>query len=406
MSSHRTRIMVCVWGSVILLFSAPAPGEETSTSTNSKTRVAQETKTQSEAPPQGKPASKKAEQKESRPTQPQSVPKKDETSLQPVGRPPEQHQEAKPPEIATIFEQPGVLTPRGTLVLEPSLQYVNSSSNRVALSGYTIIPSFTIGLIDVRNVNSNTYIAALGARYGITNRLEFEAKVPYVRRADSTSFEPTKSGDETIPASVFNAEGNDIGDVEFGPRYQLNQPGGEGPFFIASLRVKTVTGKDPFEVPAAQNVTSPAGVPLQTELPTGSGFWGLQPGITAIFSSDPAVFFGTISYMWNMERDVAGQGRLDPGDTIGFNLGIGVALNEKSSFSIGYDHIILGKPKRDGTEIPGSIITQVGSLLFGCSYRLTDKTTVNFSLGAGLTPAASNVQLTMRLPTSFLLGGK
>lgn len=95
-----------------------------------------------------------------------------------------------------------------------------------------------------------------------------------------------------------------------------------------------------------------------------------------------------------------------PGDTIGFNFGIGVALNEKSSFSIGYDHIVLGKPKIDGTEIPGSIITQVGSLLFGFSYKLTEKTSANFSIGAGLTPAASNVQLTLRLPTSFLLTGK
>ncbi|WP_243372438.1 transporter [Geotalea sp. SG265] len=322
----------------------------------------------------------------------------------PVGQP----GEAKAPDIAPIFDQPGVLTPKGTLVLEPSLQFSNSSSNRVALSGYTIIPSFTIGLIDVRNVNSNTYVAALTTRYGITNRLEFEARVPYVYRSDSTSFEPTTDPNtgNRIPASVFSADGKGLGDVEFGPRFQLNQPGGEGPYLIASLRVKSVTGKDPFEVPTASNVTSPSGVPLQTELPTGSGFWGIQPGISAIFSSDPAVFFGTVSYMWNMERKVEGQGRLDPGDTIGFNFGVGVALNEKSSFSIGYDHIVLGKPKINGTEIPGSIITQVGSLLFGFSYKLTEKTSVNFSIGAGLTPAASNVQLTLRLPTSFLLTGK
>lgn len=322
----------------------------------------------------------------------------------PVGQP----GEARTPDIAPIFDQPGVLTPKGTLVLEPSFQFSNSSSNRVALSGYTIIPSFTIGLIDVRNVNSNTYVVSLGARYGITNRVEFEARVPYVYRSDSTSFEPTTDPNtgNRIPASVFTADGNNMGDVEFGPRFQLNQPGGNGPYFIANLRVKSITGKDPFEVPTATNVTSPSGVPLQTELPTGSGFWGIQPGISAIFSSDPAVFFGTVSYMWNMARKVPGQGRMDPGDTIGFNFGIGVALNEKSSFSIGYDHIVLGKPKIDGTEIPGSIITQVGSLLFGFSYKLTEKTSANFSIGAGLTPAASNVQLTLRLPTSFLLTGK
>lgn len=403
MTSNRSKIIACVCLACALLASAPASGEENSAPGTDKTRSAEETHTLG----QNKSDQNKTDPNESPPAQQKSDPKKAPPPPQSVGQPPEKPKEAKPPDIATIFEQPGVLTPKGTLVLEPSFQFVNSSSNRVALSGYTIIPSFTIGLIDVRNVNSNTYVASLAARYGITNRLEFEVRVPYVYRADSTSFEPTKDPNgKTIPPTVFNAEGNNIGDVEFGPRYQLNQPGGDGPFFIASLRAKSITGKNPFEVSTDSTVTSPSGVPLQTELPTGSGFWAIQPGITAIWASDPAVFFGTLSYMWNMDREISGQGKLDPGDTIGFNFGIGVALNEKASFSIGYDHIILGKAKQNGHEIAGSTITQVGSLLLGCSYKLTDKTSINFSLGAGLTPASPNVQLTVRIPTSFLLGGK
>lgn len=400
MISYPSKVVACVCLVCALLASAPASGEETSSPSTDKIRSAEESPTSVK----GNPASNKTDPNEGPPKRQKSDPKKEQAPAQSVGQPPEK---PKPPEIATIFEQPGVLTPKGTLILEPSFQFVNSSSNRVALSGYTIIPSFTIGLIDVRNVNSNTYISSLAARYGITNRLEFEVRVPYVYRADSTSFEPTKDPNgKTIQASVFNAEGNNIGDVEFGPRYQLNQPGGDGPFFIASLRVKSITGKNPFEVSTDSTVTSPSGTPLQTELPTGSGFWGIQPSITAIMPSDPAVFFGTLSYMWNMDREIPGQGKLDPGDTIGFNVGIGIALNEKASFSVGYDHIILGQSKRDGNVIAGSSITQVGSLLFGCSYKLTDKTAINISLGAGLTPASPNVQLTLRLPTSFLLGGK
>ena len=375
MDSHRSRVMVCTWLFSFLVINSPVLGEEPPKKNVTKSSASQGADTEKGTP------------------------------SQPVGRPPEPSKEAKPQELATLFEQPGVLTPRGTLVLEPSFQYANTSSNRVALSGYTVIPSFTVGLIDVQNVNSNLYIASLGARYGITNRLEFEAKVPYVYRSDSNSFESTTGESGNTQASVFNTTGSDIGDVEFGPRFQLNQPGGEGPFFTAGLRVKTTTGKDPFEVPYSQ-VKSQAGNYLPTEQPTGSGFWALQPSITAIFASDPAVFFGTLSYMWNIERDVAGQGRLDPGDTVGANFGIGVGLNEKTSFSIGYDHIILGKTKRNGETVPGSIITQVGSLLFGISYRLNEKTSINFSLGAGLTPTASNVQLTLRLPTSFSLFGK
>ena len=326
------------------------------------------------------------------------------TSPQVVGTPPEPSREARPPAVAPIFDQPGVLTPSRTLMLEPSFQYINSSSNRVALSGYTVIPSLTIGLIDVRNVTSNTYLAALSARYGITNRLEIDAKVPYVYRSDSIASQPANSQDESIPPSVFTADGSGIGDVEFGARYQLNSPKAEGPYFIAGLRVKTPTGKNPFEVETDPNVLGPGGDPLQTELPTGSGFWAFQPSVTALFTSDPAAFFGTVSYMWNKNRSFSGVD-FDPGDTIGFNFGVGVALNEKASFSLGYDHVVLGKTRRDDVDLPGTIVTHIGTLLLGCSYRLSDSTSLNFSLGIGVTPAASNVQLGVRIPVSYLPGG-
>ncbi|MDP1998625.1 MAG: acetate kinase, partial [Rhodoferax sp.] len=52
----------------------------------------------------------------------------------PVGQAPVS--EGRPPEVAPIFEQPGVLTQPGQYVLEPSVQYGYSSSNRVALVGY------------------------------------------------------------------------------------------------------------------------------------------------------------------------------------------------------------------------------------------------------------------------------
>jgi hypothetical protein len=57
-----------------------------------------------------------------------------------------------PPVVAVVSEQPGILTGRGKLVVEPSVQYSYSSSNRVALIGYTIIPSLLIGLVDVREL--------------------------------------------------------------------------------------------------------------------------------------------------------------------------------------------------------------------------------------------------------------
>ena len=62
-----------------------------------------------------------------------------------VGQAPQR--DGRPPEVAPLFEQPGVLTPKGRYVFEPSYQFGYSSSNRVALVGYTIIPALLSGLI-------------------------------------------------------------------------------------------------------------------------------------------------------------------------------------------------------------------------------------------------------------------
>src|SRR5690606_30534475 len=163
---------------------------------------------------------------------------------QPVGRAPEQS--LRPPEIAQIFDQPGVLTPKGRFVLEPALQFGYSSSNRVALVGYTIIPAILIGLIDVRQVKTTTGTVALTGRYGLTNRLEVEAKVPYVYTSSDTVSREIFTG--SAVDNVFNASGDGIGDVEATARFQLNRGGPDKPFYVGWLRYKSSTGKDPFEV--------------------------------------------------------------------------------------------------------------------------------------------------------------
>ena len=120
----------------------------------------------------------------------------------PVGQAPST--DGRPPEVAPLFEQPGVLTPKDHYVLEPSFQYGYSSSNRVALVGYTIIPALLVGLIDVREVKRNTATAALSARLGVTNRLEFEIRVPYVYRSDSNVTRSTAPGSTD---AVFDVDG-------------------------------------------------------------------------------------------------------------------------------------------------------------------------------------------------------
>ena len=341
-----------------------------------------------------------------------------EAPPEPVGQAPES--QSRPPQIAQIFDQPGVLTPRGTFVFEPTLQLGYSANDRVALVGYTIIPAILIGLIDVRQVKTTTGVATLTGRYGLTNRLELEAKVPYVYVNGDTVSREIFTG--SAQDKVFEADGRGLGDAEFTVRYQINQGGPDKVFYIGWLRYKSRTGTDPFEVTTdcvTRCVANATGTGLPLELPTGSGFDAIQPGLTWLYPSDPAVFFGTISYLHNFERhDVSRTvltgapegfpqtttepiGDIDAGDIIGFNLGMGLALNEKASISIGYDQNIVGRTKRNGEDLPGSVRVILGTLVLGASYRFNDRVSLNVALGVGVTRDTPDMTLTARLPIAF-----
>lgn len=366
---------------------------------------------QAQAPAAQQAATPQPTQAQAQPQQPQQQQaQQGPQRQQPVGEAPDSV--TRPPEVAQIFDQPGVLTPAGQFILEPSIQYGYSATDRVALVGFTIIPAILIGLIDVRQVKTTSGIGTITGRMGIGGRFELEAKVPYVYlNADTVSREIfTGSAQDR----VFNASGDGMGDVEMTARYQLNRGGPDKAFYIGWLRYKSRTGKDLFEVVTdcvqrcLQNTTG-TGLPL--ELPTGTGFEAIQPGITWLYPSDPVVFFGTFSYLYNFERKnvsrtvLGGQteplGDVQAGEIWGFNLGMGLALNEKASISLGYDTSMIGKTKQNGRTTPGSVRITLGTLLLGGTYRFNEKVSLNVALGVGVTRDTPDMTLTARVPISF-----
>jgi hypothetical protein len=381
---------------------APAQNAQNAASPNS-TQPASQAASQSADAASTQPAANQA-------ANPAANPAAEPSPQQPVGQAPVP--DTAPPAVAPIFDQPGVLTPRNKLTLEPSFQFGYSSSDRVALVGYTIIPALLIGLIDVREIKSTVLTAGLAARYGITNRLEVEVRVPYVYSTNDTVSREVFTG--SAQDNVFNSQGHNIGDVEMTLRYQLNEGGPDKFYYVGWLRFKSATGKSPFDVVTdcvTRCVGNTTGTGLPLEQPTGTGFYAIQPGLTWLFPSDPVVFFGNFSYLHSFGRSdlsltiLDGEkdfvGRVQPGDIWGFNIGMGLALNEKSSFSIGYDQSIVLPTKQNGETVPGSVRVVLGTLLVGYSYRLSPKTTLNFSLGAGLTRDTPDITLTFRLPITF-----
>lgn len=314
------------------------------------------------------------------------------------------------PELPRVSDDVGgVLTPKGRLTIEPSMGFSYSSVNRVAVEGFTILPALLVGIIDVVEADRDTYTARLTGRYGITNRLEAELSGSWIYRDDATRSREFLTG--AVEDSVFKAQGQGLGDLELGLRYQFKRRKPTSPFLVGNLRIKSDTGSDPFEIAA---ISSLSGEPrFSTELPTGSGFWSVNPSLTFIYPSDPVVFFGSVGYLWTLEDDkgtsldadgnITGFGKVDPGDAYRASFGLGLGLNENSSFSISYQLDQFTKTRIETAvdpSIAGSDVT-VGKLLIGYSLRLSDGTPLNLAVGIGTTNDAPDTDVTFRMPFSL-----
>lgn len=316
---------------------------------------------------------------------------------EPVGQAPPPSEERKAA-VAAVPQDQGVLTRRGQIVLEPSFQYVNSANDRLVFRGFELIPGIQIGVIEASRARRDSLIGTFAARYGLTNRLEIEGRVPVLYRNDSIRV--TQQRDEGIVREI-NLSETDIGDAELSLRYQLNSQRGQRPIWIAGLRVKSDTGRGPFDIGYDE-------FGVATGLTTGSGFWAVQPSISMLLPSDPVVIFGGVNYLYHIGRDIdravggAQIGHVDPGDSISGSIGFGFALNPRFSYSMGYRHSYIMPSK---TEIGGSIERsdrlQVGSFNVGMSYRLTPRVTANVSFEIGVTEDAPDLGVTLRFPISF-----
>jgi hypothetical protein len=89
------------------------------------------------------------------------------------------------------------------------------------------------------------------------------------------------------------------------------------------------------------------------------------------------------------------------GNVADVSIGMGFALNDKASLSIGYDQSFIGVTKEMGQTVPGSTKVWLGQLLIGGSYRLSPKRTLNFTLGAGVTRDTPDVLMTVRVPMLY-----
>jgi hypothetical protein len=321
----------------------------------------------------------------------------------------------RPPEVAVLGNEGSVVTRKGQLTGEIQLDYARADRNRALFRGIEVVESVLVGEFNINESRQDIFTASAGLRYGLTDKLELGVRVPLVHRADNSVLVPVQGSTSNDAAREITtaAKGTGIGDIEIAARYQLLAAHGGLPFLVGNLQVVAPTGTDPFAVPRLASGEA-------TKAATGSGFWGVSPSVTAILPSDPAVLFGTIGYTHNFGKDVdtvinpVRILHVKPGDALSFSAGIGVALNERTSFNLGY-----AQTWAFGTSTRTVLVTaangvannpidsrsrdlQLGRLLFGVTYRATDRASINWSVEIGATDDSPDVRSVLRIPLVLL----
>jgi hypothetical protein len=331
----------------------------------------------------------------------------------PISGPSAEEQQARQvvetaPTLSTVG---GVLTPKGQIVIDPSIEYDYWSQNQLGVNGFQIIPGITFGNIFVTRFEQNITTAAATGRWGVTDRLELNAKVPFVYNAGSTSsLIPLGTSAQLLSVS---ANGADIGDVQFGGSYQINSGESGWPIFVGNFLFKTVTGRSPFQVPIITlndpNGQFLSGTPKQ--LATGTGFYQVTPSLTVLLPTAPGVLFANLQLQHNLGRTQPIQDRqggpptqvyLQPGEAPAITFGIGFALNDRSALTLSYQQTHVFTAYANGQAITGSPYS-FGTFNFGLGYQISQSTRLNLSVGIGTGPNTPAAKVLLEVPYRFSL---
>ncbi|MDT0575624.1 transporter [Croceicoccus sp. F390] len=334
--------------------------------------------------------------------------------LERVGQAPEDLD--RPIELAVLESRGSVVTRKNQLTGEFQLDYARADRNRAVFRGIELVEAVLVGVFDINESRQDVVTASAGLRYGLTDRLEIGARLPFISRSDTSIVAPISGSTNNDAAATIDSsvDAQNFGDLELTARYQLIDGRNGSPFVIANLQGVLPTGTDPFAIPRDE-------LGRAVRASTGAGFYGIAPSVTAILPSDPVVLFGTLGYTFNIGKDVDTRippvriSYVDPGDAISGSAGIGISFNQRTSINLGYAHTwAFGTRTRTSLleptpQQPGEIETtsrdlQIGRLLFGVTYRLTNRTSFNWSVEVGATEDATDLRTVLRLPLVLLTG--
>jgi hypothetical protein len=132
---------------------------------------------------------------------------------------------------------------RRTISLEPGIDYTHISSNRLDITGFSVLPNLVVGLIQVQKIRRDILVPSLTIRAGVTDAFEMNVRIPYSFRYDRVTI---GSDSDEGGAQDHKVDENGVGDIEGGFLIHLMKEKGSRPHMMLGLKVKSRTGKDPY----------------------------------------------------------------------------------------------------------------------------------------------------------------
>lgn len=317
--------------------------------------------------------------------------------------------------------QGGVLLQRDQLVLEPTLGYSFSTNSRLILTGFSILPLLILGTIEAEKVETQTFVPALGFRYGIRRGIQFDLRIPYlVQNTTRVRVLSDRTGQ-----GQFSGENSGLGDVSFGASYQFLYERAWIPDMVFRLGASAPTGRSQFDI--FQDIIATGMFETLDQFEeqltaqgqaTGSGRWTVDASVTGVKALDPAILFGTVGFSYsppvtetvlqlsanpsNPREIIVIPMEADLGGTSAFStsLGMAISLNNQLSMNWSFANTYRFSQENNGQKIPDSQV-QSASFNMGLNIAVTPRITTNIVGSIGITPDSPDFAFSMTVPVSF-----
>jgi len=285
--------------------------------------------------------------------------------------------------IKTAFEQRlskegGMLLGKQQFIYELGLSYAHSSYDKIVVDGFTVYPVLVVGDIVSEKVRRDIITNNHSFRLGLGKDMQMDLSIPF-----GYEKEDSFRGDGAYESKEITG----LGDIFLGLSYQLINSSIDWPNTVVALNWKTATGKDPYRLISAD------------ELSLGTGFNTYGVSLTSMANSDPIVIFGGLSFDYT-DGSNKQIGHIKPGFSSGLNLGMALALNFDTSLSFNFQYRYTDQTKINGQKIKGSDMT-TSIFTIGLSTSKAESYAVDIDLGIGLTSDSPDFQLTVSFPFNF-----